>query len=276
MTRVKSISELGNLYESNIFNRDNTVLEEAKKNNNKFPKDSFPKPGETMKKSKDFESTGPNKAMGNKTSKKVAKKVKKKARKNISEDINSFMKSKFDKLFENVMEDDDAMNLSAGPGVGPEGSDFGSDEGEDDFSDIGGEDEGGEEITLTLDRETAQKLCDMLQAQLDSGESEDESDLEDLEIEDEDMGEDDFGGEEDEGNFGEGIESEKLPDSAGHKLTKAGTVGNVHASKGKASSEVTDETGSETKGHPLDHKSPLTKAGTVGNLKAGSSLFGSK
>ena len=84
------------------------------------------------------------------------------------------------------------------------------------------------------------------------------------------------GEEEDEGNFGEGIESEKLPDSAGHKLTKAGTVGNVHASKGKASSEVTDETGSETKGHPLDHKSPLTKAGTVGNLKAGSSLFGSK
>ena len=277
MTRVKSISELGDLYESNVFNRSNNIIEEAKNNSKKFPKDSFPKPEETMKKSKDFDSTGPNKAMGTKVTKSAKKKVKKKSRKNISEDINSFMKSKFDKLFENVMEDDDAMNLSAGPGMGPEGGNFGSEE--DDFSDLGSEDEGSEEITLTLDRETAQKLCDMLQSQLDSG-SEEDSDLEDLEIDDEDMGDeggDEFGSEEeDDGAFREGIESEKLPDSAGHKLTKAGTVGNINASKGKASSQVTDDTGTETKGHPLDQKSPLTKPGTVGNLKAGSSLFGGK
>jgi hypothetical protein len=213
--------------------------------------------------------------MGKKASKKVSKKNNKKNRKTVSEDINSFMKSKFDKLFENVM-DNDEMEFSAGPGMGPEGAE-GDMGGDDDFG-LGDETEGSEEVTITLDKETARKLCDMLQAQLDT-ESEEESDLEDLGIEDEsedDMGEDDMDDEED---FREGIESEKLPDSAGHKLTKGNEVGgSIKASKGKASSEVTDEVGSETKGHPLDMKSELTKPGNnkVGNLKTGGSLFGSK
>jgi hypothetical protein len=279
MTKLKSITDIGNIYESNVFTKNGLVIEEAKNNNKKFPKDSFPKPNETLKKSNDFDSTGPNKALNVKTnsktkSKKNVKKNSKSPRKIANEDINSFMKSKFDKLFENVMEDDKDLDLSTGPGAGPEGGDdFGG--GEDELSDLGGE-EGGEEVTITLDKETAQKLVDLLQAQLDVS-SEEESDLEDLEIEDEDLGgeEEDLGGEE-ENSFREGSEAEKLPDSAGHKLTKAGTVGNIKATGGKASSDVTDDCGTETKGDPLDHKSPLQKPGTVGNLKAGSAFFGNK
>jgi hypothetical protein len=200
------------------------------------------------------------------------------------------MKSKFDKLFENVMDDEMDMNLSAGPGAGPEGE--AGDMGEDDF-DLGSDDSemGGEEVTLTLDRETAEKLIEVLQSAIGGGleSSEDmggEDDLEDLEIDsDEDMGgEDDFGSEEDEDeemedDVNEETGTEKLPDAAGHKLTKGMEAsGNIKAGKGKASADYTDETGTKTHGDPMDHKSGLTKPGNnkVGNLKAGSSIFGNR
>lgn len=189
------------------------------------------------------------------------------------------MRSKFDKLFENVMDDEMDVNMDLGPTSGPD------DSGMDDMDVDVDTEMGGEEVTLTLDRETAQKLCDMLQAQLDGGENMDDagdSDLEDLEIDvdsdaesldDEDEEECDEDEEEDEAN--EGTEVEKLGDAAGHKLTSrdnkvGGTLSS--ASKGKASSDVTDEVGTSTLG---DKGSHLTKPGNnkVGNLKQGSSLF---
>jgi hypothetical protein len=189
------------------------------------------------------------------------------------------MKSKFDKLFENVMDDELDVNLDLGPGAGPEDS-----SAEDMDMDLGAESEtGSEDITLTLDRETAQKLHDMLGDVLGGGEElsgEEDSDLEDLEIdtdsdsdsEDEDENEkvEEEDEEEDEESYKEAIESEKLPDSKGHSLTKAGTVGNIKASSKKASSDITDEVGSSTLG---DKSNVLQKPGTVGNLGKGQDFF---
>ena len=63
-------------------------------------------------------------------------------------------KSLFEKLFEEVMQDDaEALGLPSGEG----GEDMGE-MGGDEF----GSEEGGDEVTLTLDRETAQKLHDLL------------------------------------------------------------------------------------------------------------------
>lgn len=276
MTRIKSITDLSSLYES--MYSDSSVIEE-KASGKKFPKGSFQKAGEETKEPKTFKSTGPNKVAGLKKT----KKVKKKGGKMYKENINSFMKSKFDKLFENVMDDEMDVNMDLGPGAGPEDAGMeDTDLGADLESDSG-------EVTLTMDRETAEKLHDLLSTVLGGEESssEEESDLEDLEIEDDsdmDNSSEDVGGDEDEEEYEEdeeeeedemkeGIESEKLPDSAGHKLTKGmEAAGNIKASKGKASSDVTDEVGSSTLG---DKGSHLTKPGNnkVGNLKTGHDLF---
>jgi len=275
MTKLRSIVELGNLYESILRSE---VIEE-KNSAKKFPKGAFPKAGEEVKEPVTFKDSGPNSVKGLKKNKK-AKKNKKNSRKMAVENINSSMQSKFDKLFENVMGDETDMDL--GPGVGPESDlDVDMDTDLDTDTDFGGGED--DEVTITMDRETAQKLCDLLHGVLGSeeeaGEDED-SDLEDLEIDTEDgeeegpsFGEDEDEEEEEDEAMGEGIESEKLADSAGHKLTKAGTVGSIKAGKGKASAEVTDEVSSSTLG---DKGSALTKAGNnkVGNLKQGGSLFG--
>lgn len=272
MTRIKSITDLAGLYES-IYSGENVIEEKA--SGKKFPKNSFPKAGEEVKEPKTLKNSGPNKVKGFKK----AKKNKKKGGKLHKENINSSMKSKFDKLFENVMDDELDVNLDLGPGAGPEDS-----SAEDMDMDLGAESEtGSEDITLTLDRETAQKLHDMLGDVLGSGEAlggEEDSDLEDLEIdtdsedssdemedEDEEVEEDE---EEDDESYKEAIESEKLPDSKGHSLTKAGTVGNIKASSKKASSDVTDEVGSSNLG---DKSNVLQKPGTVGNLSKGQDFF---
>jgi hypothetical protein len=63
-------------------------------------------------------------------------------------------KSLFEKLFEEVMQDDaEALGLPSG-----EGGEGMGEMGGDEF----GSEEGGDEVTLTLDRETAQKLHDLL------------------------------------------------------------------------------------------------------------------
>jgi hypothetical protein len=87
--------------------------------------------------------------------------------------MNMSNKSLFEKLFEEVMQDDaEALGLPSG-----EGSEGAGEMGGDDF----GSEEGGDEVTLTLDRETAQKLHDLLGGILGGGE----------ETEDEGMGEED-------------------------------------------------------------------------------------
>jgi hypothetical protein len=100
-------------------------------------------------------------------------------------------KSLFEKLFEEVMENDEAA-------LGIDGGDTG-DMGGDDMGGGLGDDMGGDEVTLTLDRETAQKLIDVLQASLGGGDEEGGDELggeEDFGGEG-DMGGEDFGGSED-------------------------------------------------------------------------------
>lgn len=109
------------------------------------------------------------------------------------ESINTSNMSKFlfDKLFEDVMS----------------GSEFGGDDTADLGIDVGGseggEDLGGEEVTITLDRATAEKLLDLIQGAM-GGVGEDEGEL------DGEGGEEagvDLGSEgEDEGAMGESIE----------------------------------------------------------------------
>ena len=96
-----------------------------------------------------------------------------KIRKSYLEDINNNMKSVFDKLFEEVMGSEEASEMEA------LGIDVDVDETEA---------AGTDEVTITLDKDMAKKLCDLLQAAM--GEDEDD-DAEDMEHEDyEEMEED--------------------------------------------------------------------------------------
>jgi len=105
----------------------------------------------------------------NKKNKKLEKKVK--------ESINNNMKSTFDKLFENVMgeemhSDQETQELDA-LGIDTEVADTESDE-----------------VTITLDRDMAKSLCDMLQAAM--GEEDDDDDVD---------GEEDYSAEMEENGF---------------------------------------------------------------------------
>jgi len=177
-----------------------------------------------------------------------------KVEKTYKDSININMKSVFDKLFEDVMGDQDMEELDA----------LGIDT-DDEVSDV----EETDEVTLTLDRETAQKLHDVLMAQL-GGEDE---------LEDEDEGEE--GDEDEEGGFnafGEATELKEVPSSAGHSLTsRKNTVGSVRASGGKASADVkikVDANGKplpDAAGHKLtskQNKVHSTKTGKTGDLFA--------
>jgi len=108
--------------------------------------------------------------------------------------LNTFMmkKSTFDKLFESVMggdfgQDEEAQDVGAlGLSDAPTDDEFGDDE-------FGGEE--GDEITVTLNRDVARQLCDILQAAMgDEGEDMDFGD------EGEDM---DFGDEGEDMDFGD-------------------------------------------------------------------------
>ena len=126
-----------------------------------------------------------------------------------SNNINNCMaqKSLFDQLFEDVMSDEEALGIE--PGSSDEGSDFGG-EGGDIDGEFGGEGE-GEEVTLTLDRETAQKLLDMLSGALG----------EETESPEEQTVEDDLGSEL--GDEGEG-EGNPFPESTEMKELKASNL----------------------------------------------------
>jgi hypothetical protein len=103
-------------------------------------------------------------------------------------------KSLFEKLFEEVMENDEAALGIDGGDTGDMGGDLGGD-------DMGGDDMGGDDVTITLDKATAQKLCDLIQAAMGGDEGEDDMGGDDL---GDDLGGDmggeggeDFGGSED-------------------------------------------------------------------------------
>jgi hypothetical protein len=126
-----------------------------------------------------------------------------------------------------------------------------------------GSDMGGDEVTFTLDKATAQKLHDVLMAAL-GGEEEGGDEGEDLDF---DMGD------EDEDMGGDFEEDEETP-AIGKLTGKPNKVGKLKASSGKASSDVTDKVGDDGDyGHALyNAKQPNIGAGSnnkVGNYKAG-------
>lgn len=284
MNRATSIKDIGNIYigmqQKALQSVNESVVEEATKVKATPPKGTFPLAKETIKEPKTLKKGGPKNVKGLKKAKKN-KKFSQKTKKITKESINNDM-SIFDKLYEDVMKSDE-LDIDTGIGMGPEGG-LG---GVEDVVDIETDTDTDTDETPESPKEMLQQAIDLLQKAVDAmgdeGESED-SDLEDLEAEDSD--EDEESEDEDEEHEDEdeesedemkkeGIDMQKLPDSAGHKLTKAGTVGNIKATSGKADAKVTDEVGIETGKHPLDHKSELSNPSKnkVGSLKSGKSLF---
>lgn len=191
-------------------------------------------------------------------------------------DINNNMKSTFDKLFEEVMGDDaelDALGIEV-------------DEVEDTAE---GEDAG--DITITIDRDMAKNLCDLLQAAM----GDEDADAEDYEEMGDDEEEDDMVGGEEEPAMGEAVEAEDL----GHalvnqkdsQLAKVGSGSNRvrstvtgKASSGKAAAGVKKQQGvadedlgeplvSQKKGHPTKIAAGSNKVHATKANKVGASLF---
>lgn len=280
--RSTSIKDIGNIYrqmqnEKASLMNESVLLEAAKKKSAqvkaKMPKDTFPAASATVKEPSTLKKTGPSNVKNLKKLKKD-KNFSQKSKKIDESGINNFM-SIFDRLYEDVMNNDE-LDFNAGIGTGPEGDagDSDLDLDTDSDSDLGGDDE----VTITLDKELAKKLLDVLKDVVGDDDQSD-TDLEDLGVDtDSDSEDDDY---EDEGNeegenFYETTDIEKVPDSAGHKLQKGfAAAGNIKASSGKADAKVTDTVGTETGKHPLDHKSELTNPSKnkVGGLKTGKSLF---
>jgi hypothetical protein len=187
--------------------------------------------------------------------------------------INNFMRKKsiFDKLYENVM---------GQPGTGnPMGSEM-EEVGELDALGIEGEGEGmeetGEEVTFTLDRETAQKLMDVLQAAIGG---EEEMGLGDEEGDTEVEGDAEEGDtEEAEEGFWDEDEEDLGADNLSKEINygKNNKVGNLKTQSGGATSAYTDKVGQDgDHGHALvNAKQPnMGKSNKVGSLKTGKSAF---
>ena len=201
----------------------------------------------------------------------------KESRKIAKDSINNFMRKKsiFDKLYENVINPSGASN--------PIGSDTGSeldDASELDALGIEGEGEGidetGDEVTFTLDRDTAQKLIDVLQAAIggeeeggfgdEDGDTEFEGDTEESDTEEAEEGFWD----EDEEDLGADNLSKEI------NYGKNNKVGNLKTQSGGASSAYTDKVGADgDHGHALvNAKQPnMGKSNKVGSLKTGKSMF---
>ena len=184
----------------------------------------------------------------------------KKIEKKVKESINNYMKSTFDKLFENVM-----------------GEEMHSDQETQELDALGIETEVDEtsdgDVTITLDRDMAKQLCDLLQDAM--GDEDDDAEAEDGEYghgEMEEMEEDE---DEDEDELEEAIEADDL----GHTLVNAketgltstgnNKVGTVKPKGGKAGGSTKKYVEAEPK--PLgDKKAHLQgKNNKVGNLKVG-------
>lgn len=189
-----------------------------------------------------------------------SEKFDKKVEKSYKESININMKSVFDKLFEEVMdgqesnEELDALGIEAGDeGAGEESSD----------------------ITITLDKEMAKQLCDILQAAI--GDEDDDAESEDYE----EMEEAEEDGEDDTEEVEEAVEADDLGHAlvnakdTGLKNPKNNKVGTVKATSKKADSKVKGQTGDEDgskKGHDLT-STGNNKVGSGSIASAGASLF---
>ena len=158
------------------------------------------------------------------------------------EAINNFMsKSIFEKLYENVMAggvtDTDELDALGIETSGEEADDM-----------MGGEEE---TVTITLDKQLAQKLHDVLMSAM--GGEEDMGEMEDLEGEEDMDGGEDFGGmEEDEETMGHTLHGAKIPSEFHGKDNKVSSMKlkpNGKAGDGKYTDEVDGDAGDM--GHAL-------------------------
>ena len=163
-------------------------------------------------------------------------------------------KSLFEKLFEEVMQDDaEALGLPSG-----EGGEGMGEMGGDEF----GSEEGGDEVTLTLDRETAQKLHDLLGGILGGGEeTEEEGGMEEGEMEEggEDMG-DEAAEEETEESEDEDEDSEETVSEAPQsKYEKFETKGKAEQLQKQSNSRVQGAVANKTSAHGKAEKTSQTQ-----------------
>jgi hypothetical protein len=194
-------------------------------------------------------------------------------------------KSLFDKLFNEVMQsDEEALGIPQED----EGGSFGGDEGgEDTFGDEGEEsfgDEEGEEggdVTLTLDRATAEKLKDLLDSALGGGMGDEEgAEAEEAEEGGEDLG-GEFGGGEDThegGAFGESPAVETMEELPTQKYVDALT-GKKNKVEGALASKTNghgEGSGEVTKAHDLKKMSMAYNDGKGSKNKVGSPYYKEK
>ena len=191
------------------------------------------------------------------------------SRKIVKRSLNNFMskKSVFEKLYENVMGNNFSPPSAGAPG----------DEGDYDESDDlaalgvdGTDDEVEDQVPFTLDRETAQKLIDVMQAALGEGDMEedmgDEEGMEDMDNEEdyEPMGEED-----------EEVLGGATQFNTSYNDGKNNKVGSLKTSKGTVVSKTTDKVGNDGEhGHALVNATYKDgKSNKVGSLKTGKSMF---
>lgn len=207
------------------------------------------------------------------------RKISKESKKIVRESINNFMRKKsiFDKLYENVMNPGGGMPSmdTSNPGGDMGGEMDGSEEL--DALGIEGSEDTGEEVTFTLDRETAQTLIDVLQAAMggeeemgdEDGDYEPESEGSDMEEDEPEEAEEGFWDEDEESVGGNNLSKEI-------NYGKNNKVGNLKTQSGGASSAYTDKVGADgDHGHALvNAKQPnMGKSNKVGSLKTGKSIF---
>jgi hypothetical protein len=295
MNRTRELVEMGDFYEKSVIEEKKSAF--PPKGTFKLATDKKPVEAEADKNAFTNKKSGPENADGfkkdivdPKTTKKEnfydPKKFSQNLEKTEVQTINTFMnKSIFDKLYEDVMSDqqeDAGINDAEALGL-PSGD---TEEGAS-----------GEEVTLTLPRDVAQKLCDMLHGVLDAGaeEASDEGEVSGEEGAGEEGVSDEANEEKDEEEKDEvakeATELKELPASAGQSLqkkdNKVGDVTKSLVSSGAGDAKVTDKVGNDgEKGHALvgagvkggAPTSPKGKANVVASKtsKVGSYLAGLK
>lgn len=168
-------------------------------------------------------------------------------------------KSLFDKLYENVISDEEALGIDV----------------DETDVDLDTDEEGSDEVTLTLDRATAEALLGILQGAVGDDFDEDFSDEEEFEddFSDEDLDEEGF---DDDSAFGEGTELEELKDGVPHLTNKSSQRVSTSwsASKKKGDGKIGGQDG-KLKPQP-DRKGKVTSKGNKKVQGRASNLASSK
>lgn len=167
----------------------------------------------------------------------------------------------FDKLYKTIMESDDF----------PPMEDELPFEGGDELEDAGDDELGGEQVTLTLDKDVAQKLFDMLSAELDAG---DDAELEDLDDGEDDESDPFSSGDPFEDSVQVQAEPRALPDSnlkSGNNSNKDNKVkaSGYHGGGGKASSGNIPEQQADPKELPDSNLKSGNNSSKNNHVKAG-------